>query len=261
MRVLLTGASDGIGGAAAIRIAEAAGQDGGTARMVLSTSGRKPAPQAVLDRLAALGAEVHFLPADLTDVDTCRALAQQTLALLGGLDCFVSNAGALGGAPLKNIAPEKWDFLFDVNVRPTLLIAQELHGALAESRGSIVATSSMTGEMPMPGAGAYSPAKAALSMLIRQMAQEWGPEGIRANAVAPGMIRTGLTEAVYSNDDTHSARAALVPLRRIGTADDMGAIIAVLAGPQSAYVTGQIIVADGGVTDAMLGLIPAPSKK
>lgn len=261
MRVLITGASDGIGGAAAIKIAEAARLAGGAAQMVISTSGRKPAPQAVIDKLTALGAEVHFETADLNDIDACRGLATRALEVLGGLDSFVSNAGALGGAPLKEIKPETWDFQFDVNVRPTLVIAQQLHGALKESSGSIVATSSMTAEFPMPGAGAYSAAKAALSMLIRQMAQEWGPDGIRANAVAPGMIRTGLTEATYSNDETHAARSALVPLRRIGTADEMGAIIAFLSGPHSAYVTGQIIVADGGVTDAMLGQIPAPPKK
>lgn len=260
MRVLITGASDGIGGAAAIKIAEATRQAGGTPRMVLSTSGRKPAPATVLESLEALGAEVHFIPADLTDVGECRRLAEEALAALGGLDCFVSNAGALGGAPLKEIAPETWDFLFDVNVRPTLIIAQELHGALSESRGSIVATSSMTGEMPMPGGGAYSAAKAAVSMLIRQMAQEWGPDGIRANAVAPGMIRTSLTEATYRHDEVAAARSALVPLRRIGTAEDMGNVIAFLAGPQSTYITGQILVADGGLTDAMLGQIPAPPK-
>lgn len=261
MRVLITGASEGIGGAAAIRIAQDAQAAGGAARMVLSTSGRQPAAQTLLDSLAELGAEVHVVPADLTDIDACRMLARETLDRLDGLDCFVSNAGALGGAPLREISPEKWDFLFDINVRPTLVIAQELHEALSLSHGSIVATSSMTGEMPMPGSGAYSAAKAAVSMLIRQMAQEWGPDGIRANAVAPGMIRTPLTEAVYADEELAAARSALVPIGRIGTAADIGNIIAFLAGPQSAYVTGQIIVADGGVTDAMLGRIPAPRKR
>lgn len=228
---------------------------------MLSTSGRKPAPQVVLDQLAALKAEVHFLTADLTDVEECCKLARTALELLGGMDSFVSNAGGMAAAPLKDIEIEKWDFLFDLNVRPTLLIAQQLHAALSESSGSIVATSSMAGVQPMPGSGAYSASKAALSMLIRQMAQEWGPEGIRANAVAPGMIRTSLTEAAYLDEEVAAGRTALVPIRRIGTAEEMGNIIAFLAGPQSSYVTGQVIVADGGVTDATLAHIPAPVKK
>ena len=261
MRVLITGASDGIGGAAAVKIAEEARKSGKEARLVLSTSGRKPAPQTVLDQLAALNAEVHFLTADLTEVAECRRLARTTLDILGGMDSFVSNAGGMAAAPLKDIDTEKWDFLFDLNVRPTLVIAQELHAALSKNGGSIVATSSMTGVLPMSGAGAYSASKVALSMLIRQMAQEWGPDGIRANAIAPGMIRTSLTEATYANEKVAAGRTALVPVRRIGRAEDMGSIIAFLAGPQSPYITGQVIVADGGVTDAMLGLIPSLPKK
>lgn len=258
MRALITGASDGIGGAAAIAIARAATDAGGRARLVLSTSGRKPPPQPVLDALSALGAEVHFVTADLSDVAACRNLARTTLDRLGGADAFVSNAGAMGAAPLVSIDPDRWDDLFRVNVRPTLLIAQGLHAALGDSRGSIVATGSMTGEQPMPGSGGYSASKAALAMLVRQMAQEWGPGGIRANAVAPGLIRTPLTEATYRNEALAAARSALVPLRRIGTATDIGNLIAFLAGPQSTYVTGQVILADGGLTDAMLGRIPMP---
>ena len=259
MRILITGASDGIGGAAALRLAEDRQRAGGAARIVLANSGRRPLPPALLEALAGFGAEVHHVAADLADVEAARGLARAALERLGGMDCFVSNAGAMAGGPLKDLDVAAWDRLFDVNLRPTLVIAQELYPALRDGGGTIVATSSMTGELPLPSGGAYSASKAALSMLIRQMAQEWGPDGIRANAVAPGMIRTSLTERTYQDEAIHRGRRDLVPLRRIGTAEEIGNVIAFLAGPQSAYVNGQVLVADGGFVSAMLGQMPMPA--
>ncbi|HEY0918312.1 SDR family NAD(P)-dependent oxidoreductase, partial [Devosia sp.] len=155
---------------------------------------------------------------------------------------------------------EKWDYLLNVNVRPTFIMSQIFRPALAASHGSIVAVSSMSGVRPHRGSGAYSPAKAALSMLCKVIAQEWAPQGIRANAVAPGMIRTPLTKSIYENDEVTRRRIELVPLGRIGTPEDIAAVVSFLAGPDSAYVTGQVLLADGGITDAMLGLIPGLPK-
>ena len=188
---------------------------------MLTASGRKPAPQALLDALAAQGVRATFLTGDLSDPGACAALAARTLDALGGLDAFVSNAGASVPHRLAELAVEDWDRTFAVNTRPTFLLAQAFRPALAASRGSIVAVASMSGLRPHRGLGAYSAAKAALVMLVRVLAQEWAADGIRVNAVAPGMIRTPLTERIYLHADVKARREALVPLGRIGTPEDI----------------------------------------
>jgi glucose 1-dehydrogenase len=114
----------------------------------------------------------------------------------------------------------------------------------------------MSGVQPHPGLGAYSPAKAALIMLCRQLAQEWAHEGIRTNCVSPGMIRTPLTEALYQDAATLQRRESLVPLGRIGTAHEVGQAVAYLASDAASYVNGANLLVDGGVSEHMLALIP-----
>lgn len=257
MKAIVTGASPGIGGAVALRLAADCAARGERLDIVLTASGAKPAPQALLDELAAGGARTLFLTGDLADAELCRDLARRTLDFLdGGLDTFVSNAGGPSGAPLGELTLDRWDRAFAVNVRPTFILAQAFRPALAASRGTIVAVASMSGLRPHPGLGAYSAAKAALIMLCRQLAQEWAADGIRVNAVAPGLIRTPLSETVYRDPQVKQAREALVPLGRIGTAEDIAGVVAFLAGPASAYVTGEVLLADGGIADSTLGTIP-----
>ena len=256
MKIIVTGASDGIGGATALRLAQDCAARGEPLDLVLTASGRKPAPQALLDRLAAGGVRATYLSGDLADPAACTAIAAQALQVLGGLDAFVSNAGASVPHRLAELPAEDWDRTFAVNTRPTFLLAQVFRPALAASRGSIVAVASMSGLRPHKGLGASSAAKAALVMLARVLAQEWAAEGIRVNAVAPGMIRTPLTERIYQHDEVKARREALVPLGRIGAPEDIAAIVAFLAGPGAGYVTGQVILADGGIADSALGAIP-----
>lgn len=257
MKIIVTGASEGIGGATALRLAADCAARGEPLELVLTASGRKPAPQALLDRLAADGARTTYLTGDLSDPAVCAGLAARTLdALGGGLDAFVSNAGASVPHRLADLPAAEWDRTFAVNTRPTFLLAQAFRPALAASKGSIVVVASMSGLRPHKGLGAYSAAKAALVMLARVLAQEWAADGIRVNAVAPGMIRTPLTERIYAHAEVKARREALVPLGRIGTPDDIAAVVGFLAGPGAAYVTGQVLLADGGIADSALGLIP-----
>lgn len=256
IHALVTGATGGIGRAIVLALAAQAQRDRVSLRIAATASRQGEALDTLVAELRAAGAEAVGLAADLTDPAQCRRLVEEAQTAHGDLTLLVSNAGESGPGRLADLTPEQWDRTFALNCRPTWLLAQAAREGLARARGSIVAIASMSGLHPHPGYGAYSPAKAALVMLCRQLAQEWSADGIRANAVCPGMIRTPLTEPVYRDSETKARREALVPLSRIGTPEDVAQAVVYLAGPGAAYVTGQTLVVDGGITDRMLTLIP-----
>ena len=135
-------------------------------------------------------------------------------------------------------------------------LLESARAALAKHRGTIVAVASVSAHYPFPGLGAYSPAKAALVMLCRQLAQEWAPDGIRVNSVSPGLIRTPLTEPIYRDAELLRRRQEAVPLGRIGRAEDVAGAIVHLASPEASYVTGIDLRLDGGLGDRVLATIP-----
>lgn len=257
-KVLLTGFSEGIGGATARMLAEEARASGKILKIAGTASGAKAPPDRLIADLEAAGAEVLYLTGDLADRDTARRLAEEALAFCGGMDLFVSNAGGVSPGRLSDLSIETWERQFDLNARATLVIAQALYPALKEATGALVAVASMSGMFAHLGQAAYSPAKAALISLVRNLAQEWARDGIRVNAVAPGMIETPLTAGVYAHDAVKAARAAMVPLGRIGQPEDIAEAIVFLA--RARYVTGQTLLADGGLCDSLLGTIPGLPK-
>lgn len=260
MRVLVTGATGGIGRAichALLKQAQAADRE-----LVLAVAASRPSAeleQLTLD-LNGAGARAIGLHADLGVSASCEKLMADALAFCGGLDGLVSNAGITRPAPLAEQSFEDWERVFAVNTRAAWVLACAAREALAQSRGAIVAVASMSGMFPHPGYGAYSPSKAALLMLCRQLAQEWSAHGIRVNTVSPGMIRTPLTEPVYQDSDVATRRQEMVPLKRIGTPDDVAQVVAYLLGPLSAYVTGENLRVDGGLCDRLLGSIPGRAR-
>ena len=171
----------------------------------------------------------------------------------GSLDALISNAGIFSTKSLLDESTEEFDRLFAVNTRATWLLAKACHPLLKHSGGAIVATASVSGVHQTANAGAYSPSKAALIMLVRQLAFEFGSDGIRCNCVSPGTTHTAMTDAVYSRPGEREKRGALIPLGRIGSPVDVARVIAFLAGPRSAYVTGVDIPVDGGLE---LSLMP-----
>ncbi len=256
LRVLVTGATGGIGRAiclALLRSARARGQ-----KLALAASASRPgeALAALVAELAAQGADVFGLHADLADPAACTRLASEAIERCGGLDVLVSNAGIVRGAPLATLDVADWDTTFAIDVRATWLLARGARTALAQSRGAIVAVASVASLYPFPGLGAYSPAKAALGMLCRQLAQEWAADGIRVNTVSPGLIRTPLTEPIYRNEAFLRRREEVVPLGRIGTPDDVARAVVHLAGPDAGYVTGIDLRLDGGLGDHILAMVP-----
>jgi len=175
MRMIITGAASGIGRAVAML---AATSDESRLRVLLVD--RDPEGLAETANLVeAAGGAAITLTADLAVVETAGAIVTTALAEFGGIDSIISNAGILRSAALKDLDVETYDMLFDVNTRPTWLLGKAAHAALSNARGSIVATASISSEHPTPPLGSYSASKAALVMLVQQMALEWAPDGIR----------------------------------------------------------------------------------
>lgn len=260
MNVLVTGAASGIGRATCLRLARDARSRGSAARVAAVDVGPSPGFDELLEALRQLGAEALPLRADMGSVDGPARVVGEAVARFGGLDGLVSNAGINRPGALVDCGVEDWDRVFAVNTRATWLLARAAHPALKASRGALVAVASMSGSQPHANLGPYGPSKAALIMLARVLAQEFGRDGIRVNTVSPGMTRTGMTEQVYADPRVTSEREALVPLGRVAAPEDMADAIAFLLGPDARYVNGHDLVIDGGLTGNLLGRLPGLSK-
>jgi glucose 1-dehydrogenase len=164
----------------------------------------------------------------------------------------VSNAGIIGRGALEEVDVEDYERTFAVNTRATFLLAKALFPLLRQTRGAVVATASVSGTEPTPGLAAYSASKAALIMLIKQMACEWGPHGIRCNSVSPGLLRTPMTEDVYSDRRRAAEREERVPLRRIATPEEIASVIDFLLSEDARYVTGIDLLVDGGLQTTLM---------
>jgi 3-oxoacyl-[acyl-carrier protein] reductase len=256
VHVLITGATGGIGQGICDAICEAYPATYPDLKLTVTSSQEGPRLYALVDRLRASGLPVQGLSGDVTVPSACEQLVKDAIRLQGDIDALVCVAGASGPGKLESLPIEQWDLTFQLNVRSVWLMAKAAFESLKKTQGSVTAIASMSGLNPHPGYGAYSPAKAALIMLCRQLAQEWGGLGIRTNTVCPGMIRTPLTEAVYQDEHTKQQRESLVPMKRIGQPDDIGAAVRYLISAQASYVNGQNLVVDGGIADHMLAMIP-----
>lgn len=260
MRVLVTGAASGIGRATCLRLARDVRARGGKAKVAAVDLRPSPGLDTLIDELGKLGAEAMPLHADMGSSDGPASVVGEAVARFGGLDGLVSNAGINRPATLLDYSVEDWDRVFAVNTRATWLLAKAACPALKASRGAIVAVASMSGSNPHANLGAYGPSKAALIMLVRVLAQEFGRNGVRVNAVSPGMVRTGMTAQVYADERLLAERNALVPLGRVATPEDMADVVAFLLGPDARYVNGHDLVVDGGVTGNFLGRLPGLSQ-
>ena len=260
MRVLVTGVASGIGRATCRRLARDAAALGATGKVAAVDLGPSPALDELVEELRGLGAEALPLYGDMGSADAPGRVVSEAVECFGGLDGLVSNAGVNRPGALVEYAVEDWDWLFAVNTRATWLLAKAAYPALKESRGAIVAVGSMSGSNAHAGLGAYGPTKAAVIMLGRVLAQELGRDGIRVNSVSPGMVRTGMTERVYANEEVAAARDALVPLGRVATPEDIADVIAFLLGPDARYVNGHDLIVDGGVAGNHLGRLPGLSQ-
>jgi NAD(P)-dependent dehydrogenase (short-subunit alcohol dehydrogenase family) len=260
MRALVTGAGSGIGRATCLRLARDGKAQGTPAKIAAVDVASSPGLDGVVKQLIALGAEAIALHGDMATADAPGEVVAAAVERFGGLDGLVSNAGVNRPGPLAQYSVTDWDFLFAVNTRATWLLAKAAHATLKTSKGAIVATGSMSGSNPHANLGAYGPSKAAVIMLVQVLAQEWGPDGIRANSASPGMVHTGMSARVYADPKVAAERQALVPLGRIATPEEVADVIAFLLGPDARYVSGHDLVVDGGVTGTLLGRLPGLSQ-
>jgi NAD(P)-dependent dehydrogenase (short-subunit alcohol dehydrogenase family) len=129
----------------------------------------------------------------------------------------------------------------------------------AHIQGTIINVTSMNGVAPGPNAGAYGATKSAIALMTQQMAIEWGPLGIRVNAIAPGLILAGMSDPIYADPVVREARESRVPLGRLGTAEDIANTVVFLSSDQSSYMTGQNLLIDGGVTMSVISSLPRPA--
>ncbi|MFD4351197.1 SDR family NAD(P)-dependent oxidoreductase [Nocardia sp. NPDC058518] len=247
---VVTGAGGGIGRGTALELARVGVQvavvdlngDGAfaTAEMINSETGVKAVAYVC----------------DTSDPGQVSALAGDVRADLGQVEVLVNNAGIVGAGDLMETSLDNWQRTFDVNVTGYLNCCRAfVDGMLERGAGSVVHIASICGTNAAPHLGAYSPSKAAVIMLSRQLAVEWAQRGVRSNTIGPGFIRTPLTEGSYTDAKSKDAREQSVPMHRIGLPQDIADAVLWLASDRSGYVTGQHILVDGGLDHALLGIV------
>lgn len=242
---LITGSSRGIGRAIADAMAEAG------AKVVISSRKAEACTAAVAD-LAKRGHEAISVPCNVSSKDDLRRLVDTTLDKWGRIDTLVCNAGinpAFG--PLSKIEDAAFDKIMATNLRSTLWLCNMAIPQMAERRdGTVIIISSIAGLKGNAVIGTYGISKAAEMQLARNLALEWGKQNIRVNAIAPGIIRTDFARALWEDKERLQRVEAMAPLGRIGDVQEVAGIAVFLAAPAGAFITGQVIVADGGITIA-----------
>lgn len=219
---------------------------------------------AIADRLEGDGLEVVRLDLDAADgVIACDVADHEAVHRvadeIGPVDVLVNNAGIWKFGPIEDAKPIDFDRVLAVNLGGTFRCTQAFgRSMLARGSGCIVNIVSIAAHSPNPMVGAYSPSKAGVLAFTRQTAVEWGPRGIRANAVGPGLVPTPGTGAVYDDAAVRTVRSGAVPLGRLGEPADIANVVGFLASPAASYVNGQVIYVDGGLTEALMTLIPRP---
>lgn len=240
---LITGSSRGIGLAIAQRMAESG------AKVVIS-SRKADACAAAADKIIANGGTAIAHAANIADKVALQALVDRTLAEWGRIDTLVCNAAVNPHfGPLATITDEAFDKIMASNVRSNLWLCNMVIPQMAaRSDGSVIIVSSIAGLKGNTMLGAYGISKAADFQLARNLAVEWGAKNIRVNAIAPGIIRTDFARALWENPKTYDKAVRSYPLGRIGEPDDVAGAAIFLASRAGAFVTGHVLVVDGGVT-------------
>ena len=242
---LITGSSRGIGRAIALRMAEHG------ARVVISSRKRDACEAVVAEIEAAQGTgRAVAIPANISSKDDLHALVEETGRAFGEIDVLVCNAASNPYyGPMAGVADDQFRKILDNNVLSNHWLIQAIApGMAARGEGAIVIVSSIGGLRGSPVIGAYNVSKAADMQLARNYAVDYGPQGVRVNCIAPGLIRTDFARALWENPETLKTYTDTTPLRRIGDPDEIAGAAVFLASDAGRFVTGHTLVIDGGVT-------------
>jgi NAD(P)-dependent dehydrogenase (short-subunit alcohol dehydrogenase family) len=238
--VVVTGASSGLGVAFAQAFAEA-GAD------VVLGARRVEKLERVADSVRSTGRRVHTVATDVADPDQCQRLVDEAMAKFGRVDVLVNNAGVALTAPAESVTEEEWDTALDVNARGAFFLAQALgRGMLARGCGRIVNVTSQAALGGLADHAAYCASKAALTLVTRVLAVEWGPRGVTCNAVAPTVILTPMGERVWGDPARAAPMLARIPVGRFGVPAEVASVVAFLASDLAAMINGETISVDGG---------------
>ena len=238
---IVTGASKGIGEAMARGLAEFG------AKVVIS-SRKREAIDAVAESFKNDGLEAIAVVANMGNVEDAHALVDQTVDAYGGIDIIINNAAANPVfGPIQNTEERTFDKIIDVNLKGPFELCKKAYPILKQrGGGSIMHISSIGGLTPERGIGIYSVSKAGLINLTKAMAQDWGVDNIRVNAICPGLIKTKFSEALWGNEPILERFLQHIPLNRVGTSDDIAGLAVYLASDAAAYCTGGVYLIDGG---------------
>ena len=241
---LVTGGGRGIGKAITRRFAEAGAS-------VVIASRKLENLEAAVKEFASLPGKVVPIACHVGQKEQIENLVRETEARLGPVDILVNNSATTIGQGLAlAVTDEMLDKIVEINIKGALRLVRLVVPKLIErkSGGSIINVASVAGLRPQPGGLLYSFTKAGLIMMTRSWAQEFGPHNIRVNAIAPGLIQTDLSEFFWKDDTRRRQYETSTPLRRIGQPGEIAGLALYLASDEASFVTGQVMVADGGMT-------------
>src|SRR6478672_4091718 len=196
---------------------------------------------------------------DVADGEQVKRLAASVMEQFGRVDVLINVAGVNRRKPAIDVTDDDYDFIMDTNMRGAFLLSREIgRGMLARKAGCQINIASLNTDRPLKNVMPYAMSKAGIAHMTRSLALEWGPSGVRVNAIAPGFIVTDLTRKLWSDETMRSWGLANTPQRRLGTPEDCVGAALFLASPASGFITGQVIYVDGGFTAGFSWPIPTP---
>ncbi|MDC3347920.1 3-oxoacyl-[acyl-carrier-protein] reductase [Paracoccaceae bacterium] len=233
---LVTGASGGIGG----EIARQLHAQGAS----VALSGTRTEPLEAL--VAELGDRAHVTPCNLSDADAVDALPKQAAEAMGSVDILVNNAGLTRDNLFMRMSADEWEQVINVNLTASFRLSKGvLRGMMKARWGRIIGVTSIVGVTGNPGQGNYAASKAGMIGMTKSLAAEVASRGVTANCIAPGFIKTAMTDAL--NEDQHAKLLPSIPAGRMGEASEIAAAAVYLASAEAAYVTGQTLHVNGGM--------------
>jgi 3-oxoacyl-[acyl-carrier protein] reductase len=239
---IVTGGSRGIGRA----IARALGAEG--ARVALVYRGSKEAADSAAQEIAQAGGTAKAFQVDVTDAAAAERCVEQVLADWGRLDVLVNNAGIVRDTLFVRMSPEEWDSVLATNLGGAVNFSRAAAQVMAfkQRRGRIINVSSVAAQYHNPGQANYAASKGAINSFTRALAVELAGRNVLVNAIAPGFIETDMSAAVRNKAGDRIAKA--IPVRRLGQPEDIARVAVFLASDDSAYITGQVLTVDGGLS-------------